>query len=376
MNSSTVERLFVSCAPKLELLLQEELKALGIVNVSLGSRGVFVPHTWENIFKVNYLSRLATRVLLPIAQFACSDADALYYETGQITWLNYLNAEKTLSIDANVQHPLIRHSLYASQRVKDAICDQLRAATGARPSVDTKNPDLQLNLFIHNKRATLSIDTSGSPLHKRGWRTQSGEASLPATLAAAILIHSGYKATEVLCDPCCGSGTFLIEAASMATNTPAGYFREKWGFTSLPLFQEEQWQTFKAECDSKIIPLKPGSLMGADKDNSALSLCKEHLKKAGFDKEVLLFSSPMSTLRLPCSPTLVVCNPPFGKRLETSPLLYEEWGAFLKRECPVAPWGYLLACSYSLVKATKCSVLSEWPLEHGGLHVSLYQLKS
>lgn len=368
--------LFITCADQLEPLLKEELKALGLVDLRVGFRGIYAPNTLENIFKVNYLSRLATRVLLPLAQFSCPDTETLYNEAKKIPWLDYLDETKTFSIDANISHPQIRHSLYGAQLVKDAVCDVIREKKNARPSVDTKNPDVQLNVFIQNKRATISIDTSGAPLYKRGWKEVSGEAGLSETLAAAILIHAGYSEREILSDPFCGAGTILIEAAMMATQTPSGFFRKKWGFVHLPDFNPTAWEEFKAHHDSLRRPLESQRIIGSDSDPQSFRICKEHIRKAGFEKEILLINTPVSKFTPPRSPTLLVTDPPFGKRLHAPPQIYQELGEFLKTKCPVAPWGYLLTSSYHLVKATGCSVLSEWPLQHGGLSVTLYQLKS
>jgi putative N6-adenine-specific DNA methylase len=372
----THSHLFISCADHLEPLLTEELKSLGLVDLRLGYRGIYAPNTLENIFKVNYLSRLATRVLLPLAQFSCPDTQTLYNEVRKISWLDYLDETKTFAIDANINHPQIRHSLYGAQLVKDAICDVIREKKGERPSVDVKNPDVQLNIFIQNKRATLSLDTSGSPLYKRGWKEVSGEASLPETLAAAILMRSGYSEREILCDPFCGAGTFLIEAACMATQTPSGYFRKKWGFFHLPTFKTAEWEEFKNHWDQKRRPIESQKIIGSDGDLHSIQLCKEHLHKTGFEKEVLLLHSPVSKLTLPRSPTLVVSDPPFGKRMHAPTQIYQDFGQFLHTRCPAAPWAYLLTSSFHLVKATGCTVLSEWPLKHGGLNVALYQLKN
>ena len=133
--------IFITCADHLETLLKQELSALGMVDLRLGYRGIYAPNTLENIFKVNYLSRLATRVLLPLAQFSCPDTETLYNEAKKIPWLDYLDETKTIAIDANIKHPQIRHSLYGAQLVKDAICDVIREKNGNRPSVDVKNPD-------------------------------------------------------------------------------------------------------------------------------------------------------------------------------------------------------------------------------------------
>lgn len=368
--------LFISCADHLEPLLTEELKSLGLVDLRLGYRGIYAPNTLENIFKVNYLSRLATRVLLPLTQFACPDTQSLYNEVKKIPWLDYLDETKTFAIDANIHHPQIRHSLYGAQLVKDAICDVIREKKGVRPSVDVKNPDVQLNIFIQNKRATLSFDTSGSPLYKRGWKEASGEASLPETLAAAILMRANYSDKEILCDPFCGAGTFLIEAACIATQTPAGFFRKKWGFTHLPSFKASEWEEFKNLWDQKRRPMESQKIIGSDNDAQAIRLCREHLRKTGFEKEVLLLNSPISTLSLPRSPTLVVSDPPFGKRMHAPTQIYQEFGQFLHARCPAMPWAYLLTSSFQLAKATGCAVLSEWPLQHGGLNIALYQIQN
>lgn len=366
--------IFISCADHLETLLTEELKALGLADLRLGYRGIYAPNTMENIFKINYLSRLATRVLLPIAQFSCPDPETLYTEAKKIPWLDYLDENKTFAIDANIKHPLIRHSLYGAQVVKDAVCDVIREKNGNRPSVDVKNPDVQLNVFIQNKRATISIDTSGAPLYKRGWKEISGEAGLPETLAAAILIHAGYSEREILCDPFCGAGTFLIEAAMMATQTPAGYFRKKWGFVHLPGFNITEWEEFKNHWDQKRRPLESQKIIGSDSDAESIRICKQHLRKTDFEKEILLIHSPVSKFTPPRSPTLLVTDPPFGKRLHAPPGIYQDLGKFLKTKCTSAPWGYLLTSSYHLVRATGCTVLSERSLQHGGLTVGLYQL--
>lgn len=366
--------IFISCADHLEQLLKSELKSLGINDLRLGFRGIYAPNTIENIFKVNYLSRLATRVLLPLAQFACPDTDTLYNEAKKIPWADYIDISKTFAIDANINHPQIRHSLYGAQLVKDAICDVIREKKGERPSVDVKNPDIQLNVFIQNKRATISLDTSGAPLYKRGWKETSTEAGLPETLAAAILVRANYSEREILCDPFCGAGTFLIEAAMMATKTPAGFFRKKWGFLHLPHFKIEEWEEFKNHWDGQRVALESQKIIGSDTDPHSVRICKEHLRKTNFEREVLLIHTPVAKFSPPRSPTLVVTDPPFGKRLHAPPQIYQDLGQFLKTKCPSAPWSYLLTSSFQLVKATGCSVLSEWEVKHGGLNVTLYQL--
>ncbi len=366
--------LFVSCAEHLESLLLTELTALEIREIKPARRGVYIPNTLENIFKVNYLSRLSTRALLPLAQFFCPDQNALYAQAKKIDWTPFFKPSTTLAIDANVSHPNIRHSLYAAQVVKDAICDQLREKTGERPSVDIKNPDVQLNLFITPKEAILSFDTSGAPLYRRGWKEVSTEATLPETLASALLSLSGYSARDRLCDPFCGAGTLLIEAACLATKTPAGFFRKKWGFFNLPHFCPTEWETFKNSWDQKRVSIAPQSIIGVDRDPEAIALCKKYVKKLGFEEQIVLIHSPIAKVSLPHSPTLVVTDPPFGKRMDTSKVIYQEFGQFLRSQCSATPFAFLICPSFSLVKATGYPVLSEKPVQHGGLRLTFFQL--
>ena len=240
--------------------------------------------------------------------------ESFYNEVRKIPWLDYLDETKTFAIDANITHPQIRHSLYGAQLVKDAICDVIREKKGVRPSVDVKNPDVQLNIFIQNKRATLSFDTSGMPLYKRGWKESSGEASLPETLAAAILMRAGYSEREILCDPFCGAGTFLIEAACMATQTPAGYFRKKWGFViCLPL-------KLPNGKSSKIIGIRRDVPWNRKRSSALMAMRKQFASVGNICiRQALKKMSFFSTARLPSSP--FPAHP-----LWSSPILHLEKG--------------------------------------------------
>ena len=214
-----MKNLFVTCSGGLEELLEQELQELGYTTQP-GFRGVYVFNvSMREIYHINYCSRIAVRVLLPLRKFKCYDKKSLYFEVSKVDWTEYIPKDKTFAIDANVKHRNIKNSLFAAQVVKDVICDQFRDKFGYRPSVDLKFPDVQLNLFINQDNAVLSFDTSGEPLYKRGYRQQKSEAPLQETLAAAMLYSIGYSGKEALCDPCCGSGTLLIEAAMVATNT-------------------------------------------------------------------------------------------------------------------------------------------------------------
>lgn len=363
-----MNELFITCGSGLELLLIDELKLLGI-HARKGFRGVYAPQTMENVYLINYCSRIATRVLWPLSEFPCRDRNQLYAEAKKIDWTRYLNLEKTFAIDANVTHPNLRNSLFASFVVKDAICDQFRDKCGARPSVDVASPHVQLNLFVQNTKAILSIDTSGAPLYKRGYRQDSVTAPIQESLAAAILALAAYQPDDILCDPFCGSGTFLVEAAMRATNTPAGYFRTSWGFMQLPDFHQETWIQLKVAQDQKRIPLTPGTIFGCDKDAHTLAICRNQLKNTGFPIEVT--QGEVKAFQPPKTPTLVVANPPYGKRLASSNQPYRELGEFLRplKNTRAA----ILSPEPSAIPLFGRPVTKKTALSNGGLNVILYQ---
>ncbi len=366
--------LFITCPDSCEGLLVQELQKLKIKAVRSGFRGVFAPQTIENVYKINYCSRLATRVLFPLKHFPCRDKDALYQAAKQIPWLDYLDESKTFAIDANITHPNIRNSLYGAQVMKDALCDAIREKKGVRPSVDVKNPDVQLNLFIHNNKAIISLDTSGAPLYKRGWRTLSSPASIQETLAAALLIEAGYKPDTILCDPFCGSGTFLMEAALMATQTPAGFFRKTWGFLLMPEHEPRLWEEIKSAADAARIPLVKGKIFGADLDRESIEICKTHLTTAHFAEQIEVIQASVARYQPSVLPTLILCNPPFGKRLETSREVYHQLGQFLKKHAAPKARAFVLAPNEQLARATLLPILAEHPFQHGGLAISAYEL--
>lgn len=324
-----MQELFVTCPHHIESILCKELSSLGIRSVRPGFCGAFLPATLENVFKVNYQSRVATRVLWPLAQFRCHHKDDLYRQAKAIPWASILSCDKTFAVDANVhQHPTLTNSLFAALLVKDAIVDTFREKEGVRPSVELHTPDVQLNLFIHKTSATLYLDTSGAPLHKRGWREEKVEGTLHETLAAAFLLSCEYTPDTVFCDPFAGSGTFLIEAALLATRTPPGFLRKKWGFFHLPEFDKKAWQQWKQQEDSKKIPLAKGKIFGSDKSRETADACRKHLTKLHFDAFIEVSHEEISRYTPKYLPNLVITNPPYGKRLLSSESLLSQMQDF------------------------------------------------
>ncbi|NDD57759.1 MAG: 50S rRNA methyltransferase [Chlamydiae bacterium] len=369
-----MEELFITCPHYFESLLLQELKYLGIKKLRQGFCGVYAPADMDTVYTVNYCSRIATRVLYPLMRFACPNKESLYSMVKRIPWTKYLTTEMTFAIDANVNHPLLKNSLYAALVVKDAICDFFRDKTGLRPSVDIHNPDVQLNLFIQKGQATLYFDTSGAPLHKRGWRLENTEATLHESLAAGLLMQCGFRPGMSLCDPFCGSGTFLVEAAMISTQTPAGYFRKNWGFEKHPLFHVEEWNSVKAHFNAKISCLTQGQIFGADKDYEAFKTCYKHLKATSFRDSIHLENTDILSYNPSAIPNIVICNPPYGKRLELTAAVSLGLKQFIENKCDGSTKVYVLTSDASMVKKLGKEFKEEIHFKNGGMSVALYRL--
>ena len=372
--------LFITCMPGIEMLLGDELAKLGFSDTVTGYGGVRVKESSiEAVYRINYFSRLASRVLLPLSRFRCQDAKALYSGIRRVDWTGYFPSNKpkaTFAIDANVSHPMLRNSLFAAQVVKDALCDQLVQKSGWRPSVNLKEPDLQLNLFIQQGSAVISIDTSGQPLHKRGYRQESVEAPMQENLAAALLALAHFEGEEIACDPCCGSGTLLIEAALIASKTPPGFLRKKWGFFNLPDFSEKNWLVFKGEADQRRTALPKKHIFGADLNKQAVHAAKVNLRVAGFHQSVEIAQSDLRDYEPPAPPNFVICNPPYGRRLQDENSLvplYRALGDFMKRKTSKPAKGYLFTGSLELSKQVGLSAERRHLVNHGGIESRLLE---
>ncbi|MGJ7903833.1 THUMP domain-containing protein, partial [Lysobacter sp. 1R34A] len=224
-----MSKFYASCGKGLEYLLADELIALGCQRATAATAGVNVEGDLADAQRAVLWSRLASRVLWPIAEFDCPDEHALYAGVAALPWPEHMESVHTLAVDAHVSGEAITHARYAAQRIKDAVVDVMRAQTGARPDVDTDTPDLRLNFVLRKGRGILSIDLGGGSLHRRGWRQKQGEAPLKENLAAAVLLRGGwpklYAQGGSLFDPMCGSGTLLIEGALMAADVAPGLLR-------------------------------------------------------------------------------------------------------------------------------------------------------
>ncbi len=316
----------------LEEVLATELVTLGANNVEIQRRAVSFTGDKRLLYKANLHLRTAIRILKPIASFTARTPDEIYEEARKLTWTDFMDVNNTFAIDATVFSDEIRHSRFASYRMKDAIVDWFRETTGKRPSVKVDNPQLLFNLHISGDQCTLSLDSSGESLHKRGYRVNQTEAPISEVLAAGMLLLAGWDGQSDFVDPFCGSGTFLIEAAMIALNIPPGLYRPSFGF--------EQWSDFDKDLFDELYQDDSAErsfehkIYGYDISAKALKIADENIKSAGVSKYITLERCDVAELTSPSENCLVVTNPPYGERLRPEELepIYGALGSTLKHK--------------------------------------------
>jgi putative N6-adenine-specific DNA methylase len=269
----------------LEQLLADELKSLGAKKVNILNRAVEFEGDQSLLYTVNVHSRLAARFIVPFANFQARDEKDLYKKTQKIDWSKYLNNEKTFAIGSTTNGDLFTHSQFAAQKVKDAIVDQFRDKTGARPNVDTTSPDVLINLHIANRDVSFALDSSGEPLNKRGYRTESNDAPISEILAAAMLIHAGWESSTTLLDAMTGSGTIAIEAALTDQNIAPG-IKRKFGFQKWDDYNETLFTSIIDEAKSAIRPAS-AHITARDLNMGSLSIARRNAERAGVMENII-----------------------------------------------------------------------------------------
>jgi putative N6-adenine-specific DNA methylase len=315
----------------LEKVLSEELISLGAANVHALNRAVLFEGDKSLLYRVNYCARTALSVLMPVADFRIRSKEDLYKAGAKVAWDKYMVPDDTFSIMPVINSPHFGHTGYPGLILKDAIADSFREKTGRRPSVDSTDPDLLINLHISNDQVTISLDSSVVPLFKRGYRQEQALAPLNEVLAAGILLLSGWNASADLTDPMCGSGTFPIEAALMACKIPPGKFRKFFGFEKWKDFDEELFHRIKLEANSKIQP-SPVKVSGSDISPEVIDFAKANVEKAGLSDVITLELSDFRELKSAGDGGFVFMNPPYGQRIQPQEIdeLYSMIGTTLK----------------------------------------------
>ena len=314
----------------LEEILAKELTELGASNIEIGNRMVAFTGDKALMYKANFCLRTAIRILKPIKHFKANTADEVYDNIKSIAWENYLDNTKSFAVDAVVFSNEFRHSKFVAYKVKDAIVDYFRDQTGERPSVRINNPDVLLNIHIAEDRCTLSLDSSGESLHRRGYRQEAVEAPLNEVLAAGMILMTGWKGECNLIDPMCGSGTIPIEAALIARNIAPGVFRKEFAFEKWVDFDQDLFDSIYND-DSQEREFNH-KIYGYDNNPKANEIAIRNVKAAGLSKEIELKLQPFQQFDQPKEKSIIITNPPYGERISTDDLLglYKMIGERLK----------------------------------------------
>lgn len=359
-------------------LLAKELVEMGIKETKQEQGNIRFVGTLEDAYRVCLWSRVAIRVLMPIAHFSATTTDALYQGIYDLPWEDHIDAEgSTIAVEFNSFRSKIHHTQYGAQRVKDGIVDRFREQTGERPSVELLQPDLRINVYLKNNQAIVSIDLSGESLHKRGYRVQNTQAPLKEHLAAAILLSAEWprlaKQGWGLVDPMCGSGTFLIEAAMMAADIAPGNLRDYFGFTYWKQHDKEAWKRLKAEAERRRHSglARLPHITGGDADLKAVEAARVNIAEIGLSERITveqrdLLDWPSQAKSLPIS-GMVVCNPPYGERMgNVNELhhLYESLGNIVSESFPA--WRTtLITDNDQLGKFTGLTMFEQFPFDNG-----------
>ncbi len=318
----------------LEEVLAGELVELGANNVQLERRAVSFTGDKRLLYTANLFLRTASRVLVPILTFKAKDADEVYENVKQLDWAKYMTLQTGFQIDATVYSETFRHSRYVTYRVKDAIVDWWNEREGKRPNVKLSNPDLYLNVHIANETVTLSLDSSGESLHKRGYRVANTEAPINEALAAGMLLMAGWKGETDFYDPMCGSGTLLIEAALIAQNIAPGIFRKSFAFEKWADFDKDLFEDIYND-DSLERPFTH-HIYGSDASFYAVQQALKNVKSAGQQRCIDVKQIRLQEIkREEQKPALVMVNPPYGERLAQDKdvmRLYGDMGTTFKHQ--------------------------------------------
>lgn len=314
----------------LEEILAKELTQLGANNIQIGRRMVSFTGDLKMMYKANFCLRTAVRILKPIKHFKAKTADEVYDAIKGMPLEDYMDNKTSFAVDSVVYSEEFRHSKFVAYRVKDAIADYFREKTGDRPSVRLNNPDIAFNIHIAENDCTLSLDSSGESLHRRGYRQETVEAPLNEVLAAGMILMTGWDGDCDLIDPMCGSGTIPIEAALIARNIAPGVFRKEYAF--------ETWKDFDKDLFDEIYNDESQErefthhIYGYDNSPKAISIATDNIKSASLTKEITIKQQPFQQFEQPEEKSVIITNPPYGERISTSDLLglYKMIGERLK----------------------------------------------
>ncbi|AGF49144.1 THUMP domain-containing class I SAM-dependent RNA methyltransferase [Candidatus Kinetoplastidibacterium galati] len=378
VNKDKVFDAFISCPQGLESKLFEELKSFGIEVIQTNKSGCYIKVSWSDIEYINLNSRLANRVLLQVAYAPYIKNEKEILEISHnVEWERWFRPEYSIRVDTSSINSSFNSQQYCNLLVKDGICDRFRKIFSKRPNVNTKNPDVRIHLFIEKNSVTIYLDTSGESLFKRGWRIKKGETPLKENLAAGIIALSEWNPKYNLLDPFCGSGTILIEAASIASNTPPGILRS-FGFEKINLHDKKKWDDLRKESISNIKENIETEILGYDIDREAIEASINNLKTSGLHVNNLRFiqkdANHIEKLHMPSGH--IITNPPYGERVENDNDI-ELWQTFSKNlKQYFFDWKVnIISSDLDLPKKLRLKPKRKIPLFNGKLDCRLFQFE-
>ncbi|MEM7581558.1 MAG: class I SAM-dependent RNA methyltransferase [Mastigocoleus sp.] len=317
---------FATVARGLEAIAAQELENLGGKSVEAGFCGVEFKGDISLLYRVNLWARLPFRILFKVHQFRCQTPQDLYKGIQTIDWQNYLTPAQTLAVNATGKNEQLNHTHFTALQVKNAIVDQQQKDFDERSDIEVKSPDLRVNVHIRNELCTVSLDSSGSSLHRRGYRPAVGAAPLKESLAAALIQLSEWESEQMFYDPLCGSGTLPIEACLKSLNIAPGLFRESFGFETWRDFDSSLWNKLLEEAEASQLDKLKASIWGSDRNEDVIEQAKINARNSGVDTSIWFSQMELSEIAAPADSGVLFCNPPYGERLGKD----RDLGAFYK----------------------------------------------
>lgn len=365
--------IFAPCPHGLEAALATELENLGYEEIISSRAGCRFKSDWPGILKANLNLRLATRILVQVAQAKVEKEDDLLNLAFKTPWEYWFGPEQKLRVDTSAIRSPMKSLQYCNLRVKDGICDRLRQREGARPDIDTVRPDAKVHAFLNEDTATLYLDVTGESLFKRGWRLDKGVAPLRENLAAGLLALSGWDRQSALMDPFCGSGTILIEAAWMALNVPPGIWRP-FGFERLRNHNARLWHSIKEEARANIKSQLEFPIHGSDINPQVIEAAQANMYRANLSSGTITFTAEDARNVMPNAESgYIVTNPPYGERMDDV-VIWQQWSAWLKDN--YSNWNInIISSDLGLPGHLRLKPKRKYPVFNGALDCRMFQFE-
>ncbi len=364
---------FATVARGLESIAAQELERLGAKDVCPDFTGVHFQGNQDLMYRINLWSRTIFRLLVPIATLKCTSSEQLYREVQNISWSEYLHPENTFAVKCTGGNRQLNHTHFSALKIKNAIIDQQRNQIGQRSSIDTRNPDLLINAHIYQDKCLVSLDSSGDSLHRRGYRPAMGVAPLKETLAAALLEIAQWDPSLPFLDPMCGSGTLPLEASLKALNIAPGLLRRRFGFESWQNFDSCLWENLCQEARNSQLKTLPAAIIGSDNNRDIVQQAHSNAISCGVEQQIKFITRDLSQLEAPSDCGVIICNPPYGKRIGNAQelgALYKLLGDIFKQR--FKGWtAYILTGNKELAKRVGLRASRRFPVYNGALSCTL-----